>query len=60
MNRSKHALNALLHDESGEDLIEYAMAAAFVGAIAVVALRGTSSAGGGAFNTAANSLASRF
>jgi pilus assembly protein Flp/PilA len=33
----------LVHDESGEDLIEYAMAAGLVGAGAVVALRSASS-----------------
>ncbi len=60
MNRVKHTLHTLLRDESGEDLIEYAVAAAFAGAVAVVALRGTSSDTGSAFNMAANSLASRF
>ena len=60
MNRVKHTLHSILQDESGEDLVEFAVAAAFAGAIAVVALRGTSSNSGSAFNIAADSLVSRF
>ena len=60
MNHVKRTLHTLLHDESGQDLIEYALAAGLVGAGAVVALKGTSTDVGSAFNTAASTLASRF
>ncbi len=60
MKRIERTLHNLLQDESGQDLIEYAMAAGLVGAGAVVALRGTSSDIGSAFSNAANSIASRF
>ncbi len=60
MNRVKHTLNALLYDESGQDLIEYAVAAGFAGAVAVLALQGASNDASSAFNSAADSLVSRF
>jgi Flp pilus assembly pilin Flp len=60
MNRAMHTFNTFLHDQSGQDLVEFAMAAAVLGAMAVVALRDTSSDAGRAFNAAASSIASRF
>ena len=46
----------LLRDESGQDLIEYALLAALVGLGAVVSMRGLSTKIGNGFNTIGNNL----
>jgi pilus assembly protein Flp/PilA len=57
----KHITNAFvafIHDESGQDLIEYALVAGLVGLGAVAAMTGLSGKIGGAFNSIGNSLTS--
>lgn len=49
-------LRRLLRDESGQDLIEYALLAALVGLGAVVSMRGLSTKIGNGFNTVGNNL----
>ena len=44
MNRYKVALKKLMKDESGQDLIEYALVASLVGLAAVTALQGVATA----------------
>jgi pilus assembly protein Flp/PilA len=46
----------LLSDESGQDLIEYALVAALVGLGAVAAMRGLANNIGNTFNSVGNSL----
>ena len=46
----------LLRDESGQDLIEYALLAALVGLGAVVSMRGLGTKIGNGFNTIGNNL----
>ena len=46
----------LLNDESGQDLIEYALVAALVGLGAVAAIRGLANSIGNTFNSVGNSL----
>ena len=46
-----------MRDESGQDLIEYALVAALIGLGAVVAMTGLSGKIGNAFNSVGNSLA---
>jgi pilus assembly protein Flp/PilA len=58
MNRIKHAFIAFLKDESGQDLIEYALVAGLIGLGAVVAMTGLSGKIGTAFNTVGNNLTS--
>lgn len=48
----------LLHDESGQDLIEYALVAALVGLAAVGAMRGLSMKISTAFNSVGNNMTS--
>jgi pilus assembly protein Flp/PilA len=48
----------LLNDETGQDLIEYALVAALVGLGAVLAMRGLSNKISNAFNTVGNNLTS--
>ena len=52
------SLSQLLHDESGQDLIEYALVAALVGLAAVSAMRGLSTRIASSFNSVGNSLTS--
>jgi len=56
----KRILKNFMQDESGEDLIEYAMAAGLVGTGAVVALKGSSGNVGAAFTSAASSIVRLF
>jgi pilus assembly protein Flp/PilA len=52
----KQLLKKLLVEESGQDLIEYALIAALVGLGAVAALKGLSNNVGKTFNGVGNSL----
>jgi pilus assembly protein Flp/PilA len=52
----KQILNKLVSDDSGQDLIEYALVAALVGLGAVVAMKGLSNNIGKTFNGVGNSL----
>ena len=55
----KHITNAFvafIHDESGQDLIEYALVAGLIGLGAVAAMTGLSGKISGAFNSVGNSL----
>ncbi|ADW67544.1 Flp family type IVb pilin [Granulicella tundricola] len=56
MNRGKDLLSDLLEDESGQDLIEYALVAALIGLGAVVAMNGFSTKVKTAFNSVGSSL----
>jgi len=47
---------AFLKDESGQDLIEYALVAGLIGLGALAAMTGLSGKIGGAFNAVGNSL----
>jgi pilus assembly protein Flp/PilA len=49
-------LKAFLQDESGQDLIEYALVAALVGLGAVASMKGLSNAIGSTFSGVGNSL----
>jgi pilus assembly protein Flp/PilA len=48
----------LLHDDSGQDLIEYALLAALVGLTAVTAVKGLGTKVGSAFTTVSSTLTS--
>ena len=52
----KQAFVAFMKDESGQDLIEYALVAGLIGLGAVVAMTGLSGKIGNAFNTVGNNL----
>jgi pilus assembly protein Flp/PilA len=52
----KQLIANLIADDSGQDLIEYALVAAIVGLGAVTAMRGLSNNIKGAFNGIGNSL----
>jgi pilus assembly protein Flp/PilA len=52
----KQLLNNLVNDDSGQDLIEYALVAALVGLGAVAAMKGLSNSIGTAFNGVGTSL----
>ena len=58
MKNIKQILNHLIVDESGQDLIEYALVAALVGLGSIVAMKGLSNTIGNAFNTVGNNLTS--
>lgn len=49
-------LNKFVNDDSGQDLIEYALVAALVGLGAVAAMKGLSNTIGNTFNGVGNSL----
>ena len=57
MKNIKQMLAAIMRDESGQDLIEYALVAGLIGLGAVVAMTGLSGKIGNAFNSVGNSLA---
>jgi pilus assembly protein Flp/PilA len=57
MKNIKQVLAAIMRDESGQDLIEYALVAGLIGLGAVVAMTGLSGKIGNAFNSVGNSLA---
>jgi pilus assembly protein Flp/PilA len=54
----KQIFTNLLNDESGQDLIEYALVAALIGLGAVAAMNKLSGSVGNAFNSVGNSLTS--
>jgi pilus assembly protein Flp/PilA len=58
MKNLKHVFAAFLNDESGQDLIEYALVAGLIGLGAVVAMGGLATKIGGAFGSVGNSLTS--
>jgi pilus assembly protein Flp/PilA len=55
-NLKSAGLANLLNDESGQDLIEYALVAALVGLGAVTAMRGLSNTISNSFNTIGTNL----
>jgi pilus assembly protein Flp/PilA len=57
MNNLKQLLKNLMTEESGQDLIEYALVAALVGLGAVAAMKGLSNSIGNTFNGIGTSLA---
>jgi pilus assembly protein Flp/PilA len=56
MKNLKLAFVALIKDESGQDLIEYALVAGLIGLGAVVVMSGLATKIGTAFNTVGSSL----
>ena len=52
----KQIIRSLIADESGQDLIEYALVAALVGLGTLAAMRGLANSTGKAFNGVGNSL----
>jgi pilus assembly protein Flp/PilA len=56
MKNLKHMLSAFLKDESGQDLIEYALVAALVGLGALAAMKGLSNSIGNSFNSIGSTL----
>ena len=58
MNKFKQLFANIVTDESGQDLIEYALVAALVGLGAVTAMKGLSTAIGNAFTSISTSLSS--
>jgi pilus assembly protein Flp/PilA len=58
IKRIKDRFIAFMHDESGQDLIEYALVAGLIGLGAVLAMSGLSGKIGNAFNTVGNNLTS--
>jgi pilus assembly protein Flp/PilA len=56
MKKIEQAFVAFMKDESGQDLIEYALVAGLIGLGAVVAMTGLSGKIGNAFNTVGNNL----
>jgi pilus assembly protein Flp/PilA len=58
MTGSKNVLSNLLHDESGQDLIEYALVAALVGLGAVAAMQSLGTTISTAFTSIGTTLSS--
>jgi len=56
MKKIKHVFASFVKDESGQDLIEYALVAGLIGLGAVVAMTGLSGKISTAFNTVGNNL----
>jgi pilus assembly protein Flp/PilA len=56
MKNFKHMFAAFVNDESGQDLIEYALVAGLIGLGAVVAMSGLATKIGTAFSTVGNQL----
>jgi pilus assembly protein Flp/PilA len=56
MKNMKQLLTNLMAEDSGQDLIEYALVAALVGLGAVAAMKGLSNSIGNTFNGVGNSL----
>jgi pilus assembly protein Flp/PilA len=56
MNRVKQILTNLMKDDSGQDLIEYALVAALVGLGAVASISGLSNSIGNTFNGVGTAL----
>jgi pilus assembly protein Flp/PilA len=57
MKNMKQLLKALIAEDSGQDLIEYALVAALVGLGAIAAMRGLSNTIGNTFNSVASGMA---
>jgi len=55
-NRLKSMFAAFVNDESGQDLIEYALVAGLIALGAIAAMTGLSGKIGNAFNTVGNNL----
>jgi len=55
-NRMKSMFAAFMNDESGQDLIEYALVAGLIALGAIAAMTGLSGKIGNAFNTVGNNL----
>ncbi len=58
MKNLKNLMNAFVNDESGQDLIEYALVAALIGLGAVASLKTLSTAVTGAFTAIGTTLTS--
>jgi pilus assembly protein Flp/PilA len=56
MKNIKHVFVAFVNDESGQDLIEYALVAGLIGLGAIVAMSGLATKIGTSFNTVGNNL----
>jgi len=56
MKNLKNVFDRFMHDESGQDLIEYALVAGLIALGAVAAMTSLSGKIGGAFNSVGNSL----
>jgi len=56
MNRPSRLLSSLLNDESGQDLIEYALIAALIAVAAITAMKGLGNKISNEFNDIGNSL----
>lgn len=56
MYRSSRLLRMLFDDESGQDLIEYALIAALIAVAAIAAMKGLTNKINNEFNTIGNSL----
>jgi pilus assembly protein Flp/PilA len=56
MKKIKQAFITFMKDESGQDLIEYALVAGLIGLGAVAAMSGLSGKIGNAFNSVGNNL----
>jgi pilus assembly protein Flp/PilA len=56
MKSMKQILKSLIVEDSGQDLIEYALVAALVGLGAVAAMKGLSNSIGNTFNSVGSSL----
>lgn len=56
MNTTKQLFKNLLSDESGQDLIEYALIAAFIALIAITALGSLGNKISNEFNTISSSI----
>ena len=57
MSSTKQLMKNLLNDESGQDLIEYALVAAVIALGAIAAMQGLAGKIGGALNSVGNNLA---
>lgn len=58
MNKLKQIFSNLMSDESGQDLIEYALVAALIGLGAVASMKSLANTIGNAFNSIGTSLSS--
>ncbi len=56
MNCRSQLLSSLLHDESGQDLIEYALIAALIAVAAIAAMKGLTNKINNEFNAIGSSL----
>jgi pilus assembly protein Flp/PilA len=56
MNSVRRLVKSLLNDESGQDLIEYALIAALIAVAAITAIHGLGNKIDNEFNTIGNSL----